>query len=100
MRHLDGSTDRPDSTASFPGLLDELAYATVEHGDVAVTHESGWTLTVLASGRILWENVEEDDEPRHADGFSRVDALLMLEQLAAGDVDAVESQPWASGYGS
>lgn len=99
VRHLDGNSDRPANAAGFPALLDELAGATVEHGDVAVTHESGWTLTVMARGRVIWENVEEDDEPRHADDLQRGEVLRLLEELAAGDLEAVESRQWAPGYG-
>ncbi len=63
VQHLDGSSERPTATVRFASLLDELERASTEHGDVAVTHESGWTLTVFGGGRVAWENVEEDDEP-------------------------------------
>jgi hypothetical protein len=81
-------------------LLDELAGATVEHGDVAVGHETGWTLTVLAGGRVVWENVEEDNEPMHLDGLSRDETLELMELAAAGDAEAVDFRPWTPGYGS
>ena len=100
VTHLDGSMERPDDVSVFRLLLDELSGATAEHGDIAVSHESGWTLTVLASGRVLWENVEEGDEPAHLDGLSRDETVGLMELAAGGDVDGVALQPWLRGYGS
>ncbi len=100
VTHIDGSMDQADDTAGFAALLDELSGATVEHGDVAVGHESGWTLTVLASGRVVWEDVEEGDGPQHLDGLSRDETLELMALVASGDVDAVGSCSWVPGYGS
>lgn len=100
VTHLEGSMEQPGDLSGFRALLDELAGATAEHGDVAVSHESGWTLTVLASGRVLWENVEEGDEPEHLDGLPRDEIVGLMELAAAGDVDAVGSRAWLRGYGS
>jgi hypothetical protein len=99
VTHLDGSMDQPGNAAGLRALLDELLGATAEHGDVAVSHESGWTLTVLARGRVIWEDVEEGGEPAHLDGLSDDATLELMELLAAGDVDAVGSRPWSPGYG-
>ena len=100
VTHIDGSMERPDDVAGFPALLDELNAATSEHGDVAVGHESGWTLTVLTSGRVVWENVEEGGAPQHLDGLSRDETLELMELVASGDTVAVESWSWSPGYGS
>ena len=100
VTHIDGSMDQPEDVSGFRSLLGELADATVEHGDVAVSHESGWTLTVLAGGRVVWENVEEGGEPEHLDGLSRDETVELMELAAAGDVDAVGSRSWLPGYGS
>jgi len=100
ITHIDGSMEQPGGISGFPALLDELDDATAEHGDVAVGHETGWTLSVLASGRVVWENVERDDHPRHLDGLSRDETLELMELVALGSIDAVESWPWVPGYGS
>jgi hypothetical protein len=92
--------EQPDNIAGFPALLDELTDTTIEHGDVAVGHESGWTLTVLASGRVVWEDVEEGTAARHLDGLSREDILVLMALVASGDTGAVEARPWVPGYGS
>ena len=100
VTHVDGSMEQPDGDTGFAALLDELDAATVEHGDVAVGHESGWTLTVLVRGRVVWENVEEGRAPKHLDGLSRGETLELMALVAAGDEVAVEARPWVPGYGS
>lgn len=100
VTHVDGSMNQPDDISGFSALLEELQEATVEHGDVAVGHESGWTLTVLASGRVVWEDVEEGDGPQHLDGLSRDETLELMALVASGDTDAVGSRSWVPGYGS
>ena len=100
VTHIDGAMERPADVSGFADLCDELNAATIEHGDVAVGHESGWTLTVLPRGRVVWENVEEGSTPRYLDGLSRDETLELMTLTAAGDLDAVEARPWAPGYGS
>lgn len=100
VTHDDGSMEQPGDTAGFAALLDELDGATAEHGDVAVGHESGWTLTVLPGRRLMWEDVGDGDEPRHLDGVSRDEILELMTFVASGDRDAVESRPWVPRYGS
>jgi hypothetical protein len=99
VTHLDGSMDELDDVSELPALLDELADATTEHGDVAVGHESGWALTVLPGGWVLWENAEEDSAPRHMQGLSRDEVLELMSLVASGDLDAVGARSWAPGYG-
>lgn len=101
ITHIDGSMEQPQGTYNLSGLLDELEQADLEHGDIAVGHESGWSLLVLPHGRAIWENVEDDDgEPRHLLGLSRTATLELMELAAAGDLEAVEAHPWAPGYGN
>lgn len=100
VTHLDGSMEQPDDLSGFPALLDELDDATAEHPDVAVGHESGWGLTVMTRGRVVWENVEEGGAPRYLAGLSRGEILELMDLVAAGEIDAVESRPWRPGYGS
>ncbi len=100
VTHIGGWMEQPGDVSGFGDLLDELDGATVEHGDVAVGHESGWTLTVLARGRVVWENVEEGSAPKHLDGLSRAETLELMALVADGDEAAVEAYPWASGYGT
>jgi len=71
-----------------------------EHPDVALSHETEWTLTAFPSGLLVWENVEEDDEPRHLTGADRSLVRRLWLALAEGDLAAVDGQPWRPGYGS
>lgn len=98
MTHIDGTMERSDDPTRLAALLDELASATTEHGDVAVSDPSGWTLTVL-EGRVVWENVEDGATPRHLDGLSHDETLDVMSALSAGRIDSLEALPWKPGYG-
>ncbi len=97
LTHLDGSMESA-STEALPALLDELDGADHEHPDVAVTHESGWALSVFSDRRVVWENVEADDEPRHLDHLDRNVILSLLRTLVGGDLDAIQARAWEPGY--
>ena len=98
-RHLGGESSSPAHARWADELLDELAAATDEHPDVAAVHESGWSLSVFASGLIIWENVEEDSVPRHGRGLERASIVELLHALARGDIDTIERTDWRPGYG-
>lgn len=70
-----------------------------EHPDVALTHESEWCLSAFPGGLLVWENVEEDDEPRHMRNVARADVRRLWLALAAGDLETIEAEPWLPGYG-
>jgi len=100
VTHVDGSMEQPNDLSELSALLRELAFASAEHGDVAVGHESGWSLTVLARGRIVWENVEDGDAPQHLDGLSDDAILGLMALVALGEISAVSDRRWLPGYGS
>jgi hypothetical protein len=99
ISHRYGSMDEADAS-SLPGLLAELdGLLDDDHPDVAVTDgESGWVLSAFQSGRLIWENPDLDEEPRHMVGVSRSEALRVMSMLAAADIDGVESLSWSPGY--
>jgi hypothetical protein len=99
VTHLDGTMEQPHGVSGLPALLDELRDATPEHGDVAVSHESGWTLTVMASGRVVWENIEQGGAPGHMGGPSREETLELMRLVASGEIGPVRSRRWVPGYG-
>lgn len=100
ITHIDDSMDRPRDTSGFSALLAELERATLEHGDVAVSHESGWTVTVLPSGRLCWENVEADDGYWHINNLTRAEVIEVMVLTATGAIEAVASLAWKAGYGN
>src|SRR5262245_22707350 len=70
-----------------------------EHPDVSINHESGWAVSAFQSGLVVWENVEEDVEPRHMAAVPRSRVRELFRHIAAGDLDSVEAEPWQPGYG-
>lgn len=79
--------------------LEALVAADDEHPDVSVSDESGWTLSASTEGLLVWENVEEDDEPRHMKGLSRSLVLAYFRTLVEGDLDTIHGLHWSPGYG-
>ena len=98
-RHNSGAMDRDPPLATLPDLLNEVTDTGAENRDVAVSHESGWTIGVFPNGRLVFEDVETDDEPRHLDGLDRRATLLLLTALAEGRLEYVEQAGWQPGYG-
>lgn len=91
------SEDEPD-LARMSEFLAELDAPDEEHPDTWLSHESGWTLSVFESGRVVYENVESEDGPRYLLGISRDRALALWTALARGDLAEIESESWSSGY--
>ena len=87
-------------------ILQELDIETedFEHPDVSLKHETEWCLSAFLSGLLIWENVDgvpENDDPdpeakpaRHMKGVSRQKVLELWLKLAAGNIAAVEAEPW------
>ena len=71
-----------------------------EHSDVSLTLVGGWTLSAFPAGRLIWENIELDDPPRHMLGVPRHRVKQLWLTLAAGHVATIESEPWSAGYGN
>ena len=61
---------------------------------MAVSHESGWTLSAFASGRLIYENVEDLDQLPRQMVVDRAVASHMFRALAAGDLNSLEAQAW------
>lgn len=56
------SITAPDE-ATIREILAGSEKADDEHPDVALAHESGWSLSVFADKTLLWENIEGYDNP-------------------------------------
>ena len=99
IRHTDGSSERNPSFDSLSDLYDELLVADEEHGDVSLTHESGWFLAAYRGGRLILEHYD-DGGGRHVFPVSKERVLSLWQQLAEGDIDGViKAEPWVPGYG-
>lgn len=95
--HLGGEME-PATPDRLERLLDELDAADDEHFDVSVSDESGWTLSAFAGGLLVWENVEDDEGPRHREGVTRSEVLGHFRTLVSGELDPIHSLPWSPGY--
>jgi hypothetical protein len=102
LTHRTGRMEPFTTATQLAELLAELDDDTddAEHPDVAVSTESGWTLSAFHAGHLIWENVETDRAPRHRVGLSRTEQLRLLTLLAHGDLDEVERADWQPGYPS
>jgi hypothetical protein len=100
ITHITGEMEANPPLQSIPRLLDELAFADANHPDVAVSHASGWTISAFTSGLLIWENVEDDVQPRSMPHVSRADTERLLRALASGWIDEVNSEAWQPGYKS
>lgn len=97
ITHRLGSMERNPPLEALEGLAAELDSADAEHGDVAISDESGWTISGYPNGTVVWENVQEG-EPRYLASVSRKNLVELMRLVASGDLGAVENRPWQDGY--
>ncbi len=98
--HRTGSSERDPAISSFDRLLDELKEnpEDEEHTSISVIHESEWGLGCYLGGYVTFEHVEGEGEPRHMRELSRGQVLLLMRQVANGELAEVEKWPWKPGY--
>lgn len=100
LGHRDGHETAYVDETNLDALLAELdGPGDPEHPDVSIFDESGWSLSAFPSGLVVWENVEEDEPSRHRASLTRGEVRHLFALLAYGDLKAVESVGWQSGYG-
>ena len=91
ITHRIGSMDTDPSGSWLESLLAELTWMDEEHPDVAVAHESGWSLSAFPSGLVLWQNLDDESLGVRRGRFSP-DALHdAFEAVSRGHLDAVEA---------
>jgi hypothetical protein len=94
VTHRSGATEHDPPTEQLDALIAELDEVDQEHPDVALSHESGWTLSAFTNGRVFWENVQQD-EPARLMGNVECDRLRELFlRLARGEITLIEAEPW------
>ncbi|MFM9927566.1 hypothetical protein VLK31_31625 [Variovorax sp. H27-G14] len=101
LTHRYGSMDSGSSNSDFLALLRELEDRPedTEHGSVAVTHESEWSLAASRGGYITFENLEAEGRgERHMDELPASKILELFRHLAEGNLAAIEQEPWLPGY--
>lgn len=98
LRPWNGNTIRNGSEEEMRTAIDGLRDADAEHPEVSLKHASGWTLSYFSSGRLTWEDVGADGPARHMANVLPDRVLLLWKKLAAGDLSAIETEPWQPGY--
>jgi hypothetical protein len=94
---LGESVSTPDET-TIREVLAGLEKADDEHPDVALAHESGWSLSVFRDKTLLWENIEDEAAgPPKEKTFDSWDSVVgTLLTLARGDIEGVQALGWDS----
>jgi hypothetical protein len=91
IMHRDGRMDANPGGDWLGALLAELEMVDDEHPDIAVSHESEWTLSAFPSGLVVWENVESDPPDEVRVILTRSDLCAAMEALSRGDLGGVRS---------
>jgi hypothetical protein len=65
--------------------------------DMVAVDASGWTLLSFADGRLVWENMSQNVEPRHLERVGPEERDTMFRALVDGDLPFIETNPWRSG---
>lgn len=87
---MGGSDDEPDE-ARIREILGELEYATEEHTDVSLGHESGWSLSVFSDWAVLWKHVDVPNETEQWAALgSEEEVVRVLLILARGEIETVQ----------
>ncbi len=97
VMHWTGETESDYPPQRFGERLDELAFAEREHPDVAIVHESEWSLTILRSGFVVWEHPDEGG-PKHLGPLDAPTILRLMVKVADGRISDLNSEAWRSGY--
>lgn len=100
VNHLMGNSDVEFPLSSLSELYAELSDADQEHTDVSLAHESEWCLSAFSSGKIVWENVAGEGDPKHMHSVSKEKTIELWSLLAVGSIEEINQENWLLGYGS
>jgi hypothetical protein len=91
ITHRDGRMESDPPGDWLAPLLAELRTPDDEHPDIAVGHETGWSLSAFPNGLVLWENVEDSGAQTRRVTLAISDLRRALEALSHGDLDGVRA---------
>ena len=97
ITHSNGRMERNPPIDMLSTLLDELESVDAEHGDVSLTHETEWCLSVSRNGSVYFENLEAG-EPCHMRNVPKEKILGMWKCLSRGEIESLQRENWAAGY--
>jgi hypothetical protein len=80
-------------------LILELKGATPEHGDIAcVNNDTADCISIHRDNRIITENLDGNDGPRHIHPVTFEFALDVWKRFINDDIAYISSLPWVPGY--
>jgi hypothetical protein len=79
--------------------LAQLTTPDPEHPDCWLSDESGLTIAAHESGKVVLENPETDEPPRHLNSVPHDTIIELWLALQAGDLDPISKHTWMGGYG-
>jgi hypothetical protein len=85
------------SAADLEQALDALFNSDDPEADLWLEDDDGWTLSVVTSGDIFFENINEDDSYQTLGPLERGDLLRLLTLLAQGNLRDLQAEPWEAG---
>ena|SRR5882724_3299107 len=80
--------------------LAELEKVDPEHPDCWLSDETGWTVAVHETGKVVLENTESDEGPWHMKNLPAEYILELWRLLQVGDIASLRRKAWVDGYGS
>lgn len=98
ITHIDGTMEQEAAVSAIPSLVDELREVDGEHTDVAVSDESGWTLSAFSDGRLVWENVDGEQPPVHLGHVPRDEVIRLFQLVGLGQLSQIAALSWQPGY--
>jgi len=91
MRDLIGTSTDEAGEARIREFLRQLGNADDEHPDVALEHESAWSLSVFADRSVLWENLDAPGgNEQRVTPASWDDVVQLLLTLSRGEIENVQ----------
>src|SRR5262245_61575097 len=99
ITHRYGAMESNPPLSALPSLLRELEERTedTEHGAVAVSHESEWSMSVSRGGHVVFEHLHDGGE-RHMRDVPSAKIIDLWSRLALGDIASIEAESWSPGH--
>jgi hypothetical protein len=94
---VNGAMEADYPVTRFSELLDELSNADGEHPDIAIQHESEWSISITKAGFVILEHMEAGN-PMHMGPLDRTSTLELMVAIAEGRIGNVRSKSWMPGY--
>jgi hypothetical protein len=95
-RRWGGSSGDP-GIEDIRAALAELHTRDPEHPDCWLSDESGWTIAVHETGKIVLENVETGEGPWYLESSETNLPVTLWQLLQQGQIERIRQYPWTDG---